>query len=764
MDIHEYFGVLRRGWAFIALGLAVGLVGAVAAQSLQVPSYSATSRELLTTDTSGNLTQSLQASSFAEGRIASYVLLASSGLVLQPVIDELGLDMTVDELADDLVVAAPAQTLVIDITATATSPTLARDIANTTSRVFSEVVTAQVQPMTLNPVDPTVAVDPLAPVETPVTVVPVRIVNIEKASLPPAPQSSGGLFLLLGGFLGLAAGLIGASLRETMDRRIRNRAGVSAVTDIPVLGAIRGDRKARMSPLVVAHTPDSSIAESFRSLRANLEHVRVRSDVNSFVVTGIASRQGTSTVTANLALALGNTAASVVVIDANLASPRLSTMFGASGARGLIDVLSGDAVIEDVLRKSESGDVWVLPMGTHRPRTSELLATPAMRELLEDLQSRFEVVLIDAPAIAAATDAAVFALFGCSPLLVVPVGTSRPALADALAALELGGSVPAGVVLNKIPRGLRGRRSAAPAKARRAKKAPAVASVTESLSPVDPTWAPPTLEDALPGEAPPALAAVARNTAGPVILRSRRPAQPATAFQRRLGVVRGALSAAALGPIAGVSRLATRRSRAVVSDVPTLPVSPTMTPPSRRAVQAPASRFAPAGDPVVVAPSVPGNSSELITELPPLATSVSPRRATRPAGGPAANATIITTGDGATERSADVSAATEDTDTSVRQSRGRDSRRSSPRMVTVGDYTNVTDITPSVSRERIARESYALKSRELERAADERLAYEQQLVERRIREQLEERQRELDSSLDEILEDTIILPKSIVNT
>lgn len=73
-----------------------------------------------------------------------------------------------------------------------------------------------------------------------------------------------------------------------------------------------------------------------------------------------------------------------------------------------------------------------------------------------------------------------------------------------------------------------------------------------------------------------------------------------------------------------------------------------------------------------------------------------------------------------------------------------------------------TDAAPtnSVSRERTARESYVLKSRELERAAVERLAHEQQLVERRIRDQLEANQRELHSALDDILEDTIILPRS----
>ena len=97
-------------------------------------------------------------------------------------------------------------------------------------------------------------------------------------------------------------------------------------------------------------------------------------------------------------------------------------------------------------------------------------------------------------------------------------------------------------------------------------------------------------------------------------------------------------------------------------------------------------------------------------------------------------------------------------------SRSRSSRQSGPVKVTVGGYSAVRGNTASVLRERIARETYALKSRELERAADERLAFEQQLVARRIREQLEASQRELHSSLDEILEDTVILPRSIRNS
>ena len=115
MDIHDYLGVLRRGIVLILIGVLVGLAGGFVAQSMERPSYSATSRELLTNKVAGDL-------SISQGRIASYVLVASSGLVLQPVIDELRLDTSVDELAHRVSVVAPPNTLVIEITATAVDP------------------------------------------------------------------------------------------------------------------------------------------------------------------------------------------------------------------------------------------------------------------------------------------------------------------------------------------------------------------------------------------------------------------------------------------------------------------------------------------------------------------------------------------------------------------------------------------------------------------------------------------------------------------
>lgn len=466
MDIHEYLGVLRRGIVLVVLGALIGVAGGYAVLSTQQPTYSSTSRELLTNRTPGDL-------SISSSRIASYVLVASSGLVLQPVIDELGLDTSVEQLASRVSVVTPPQTVIIEITATASTPEEAQQIATTISAVFGEVVADQLE--TTTGVTPSGAATPTpgataapAPTPSPTTTrlpdgtivavtpvtAPVRVVNLESAPLPTAPDpTSGPLVLLVGGVLGLAAGLLLASLREAFDRRVRTARDAGRVTDVPVLGDIPADRGLRANPFVARSGSRSAGAEAFRALRTHLDHVRGRDGAETFVVTATQPRHGATTVAANLAVALANTGTSVALVDADLRSPSLSRLFGIQTAAGLTDVLAGRADLDGALRSGVTGGLAVLPAGTPSSNPGELLATPAMRDLLAELRRRYEVVLIDSPSIAAVTDAAVLASFDASTLLVAGKGrVTRPRLEAALGLLAAGGSVPVGLVLTRIPR------------------------------------------------------------------------------------------------------------------------------------------------------------------------------------------------------------------------------------------------------------------------------------------------------------------------
>ncbi|HEV7741044.1 MAG TPA: polysaccharide biosynthesis tyrosine autokinase, partial [Pseudolysinimonas sp.] len=494
MDIHEYLGVLRRGLVFIVLGVLIGLLGGAAVQSMEGPSYAATSRDLVTNKTTGDLTEWVQASNFTESRIASYVLVASSGLVLQPVIDDLGLDARVEDLARRITVTAPPATFIIEITATANTAEEASAIANAVSAEFSDVVSNQLETTdgstlgtdaTPTP-GATAAATPkpspsttklpngtVVPIAKPIA--PVRIVNIEKAAVPTAPlPSNSGLMLIVGGVLGLAVGLLAASLREAFDTRVRGTKDIAAVAQIPVIGDIPGDRAVVTTPLVSRTGGGTAIAEAFRSLRAHVDHLRTRDGRRSFVVTSVGHGQGTTTITANLAVAIANTATSIVVVDADLRSSALSRLFGIHGALGLTEVLAGQVILDAALRPGIAGGVTVLPAGARPSNPGELLATSAMRDLLADLRSRFDVVLVDAPPVSVVTDAAVLGSFDSATLLVLAEGTTtRPRLEDALAQLGSAGSTPVGIVLTSVPRrGLRGGRRRAAGDRRGVAEAP----------------------------------------------------------------------------------------------------------------------------------------------------------------------------------------------------------------------------------------------------------------------------------------------------
>ena len=511
MDIHDYLGVLRRGIVLILIGVLVGLAGGFVAQSMERPSYSATSRELLTNKVAGDL-------SISQGRIGSYVLVASSGLVLQPVIDELQLNTTVDELAHRVSVVAPPNTLVIEITATAPTPEEAQSTANAISASFAEVVADQLE--TTTGVTPTVAPTPTpgataaAPTPSPSTTklpdgtvvpiaiptAPVRVVNLEQAALPSAPNPSvGPLMLLVGGVLGLALGLLAASLREAVDRRIRTPRDVARVTDVPVVGAIVSDRRIRSSPLAARAGSRGSSAESFRAVRAHLDLLRERDGRRVFVFTAAGRRQGTTTTAANVALAVANTGTSVVVVDADLRRPALSALFGLQASAGLSGLLSGRTELEAVLRGSGTPGLTVVPAGPAAVNAGELIATPRMRTVLAELARRFEVVIIDTPSIASASDAAVLGALTGSTLLIAAQGdTTRPRLDDALALLEAGGGEPLGIVLTRTRRAVAGRTPQAPPAPARALEplaTPVPAPVAEPVAapvaaPVEPVAAP----------------------------------------------------------------------------------------------------------------------------------------------------------------------------------------------------------------------------------------------------------------------------------
>ena len=147
MDLKDYLRILRENWLPIVLITLLGLGLAAGATALTQPKYTASTQVFVAVGGGDSATEILQGSSFSEKRVTSYVSLAKSPRVLQPVIDELGLDTTAEELAETVTANAPLQTVLINIGATHTDPERAAQIADATAesliRTVGEVETPE---------------------------------------------------------------------------------------------------------------------------------------------------------------------------------------------------------------------------------------------------------------------------------------------------------------------------------------------------------------------------------------------------------------------------------------------------------------------------------------------------------------------------------------------------------------------------------------------------------------------------------------------
>ncbi|MDH6181866.1 capsular exopolysaccharide synthesis family protein [Microbacteriaceae bacterium SG_E_30_P1] len=415
----------------------LGASGGAVYSILTTPKYQATTALFISVRTSGDSTtgELVQGNTFAQGKVKSYAVVAQSPRVLEPVIEDLNLDVSAKALAAQVSTSSPLDTTVLEITVSDGDPVMAANISNAVAASFSNVVVNQLEAPTGG--QPSlVTIEPIEPAMVP--------------EVPYLPNTR--VNLVLGFLVGLALGLGAAILRHVLDTRIHGPQEVQVVTEAPVLGGIGFDPEAKKRPLIVHADPRSSRAESFRALRTNLQFVQLDSGPRVFVVTSSVPGEGKTTTTANLAIALAETGARVAVVDGDLRRPALADYMGLEGAVGLTDVLIGRADLKDVLQKWGRNDLFVLPAGRIPPNPSELLGSAGMAKVIAELGKTFNFVLIDAPPLLPVTDAAVLSKFTTGAIVIVAAGrTKRTELAAALRSFEHIESKVLGVVLTMLP-------------------------------------------------------------------------------------------------------------------------------------------------------------------------------------------------------------------------------------------------------------------------------------------------------------------------
>ena len=221
---------------------------------------------------------------------------------------------------------------------------------------------------------------------------------------------------------------------------------------LPALARRRREDATR--DLVTVNDPSGAASEAYRMLRTNLFYALIDSPPKIIVLTSANVGEGKSTTTANLGVTLAQADKNVLILDCDLRSPRLHSLFEVDNTRGLVDILAGGDRIEEVWREPMPR-LKLICAGTPPPNPAELLSSRRLAEFLAEMRRRFDYVLLDTPPVGV-SDSAVLAANGDGVLLILDSQSTRKgALRHALRTLRGVGANVLGTVMNnfEVPKG-----------------------------------------------------------------------------------------------------------------------------------------------------------------------------------------------------------------------------------------------------------------------------------------------------------------------
>ena len=233
-----------------------------------------------------------------------------------------------------------------------------------------------------------------------------------------------------------------------MDREIKK--AFEGKTEVTVEGT---KLSTTLFPLL---NPWSPITENYRLVRANLRYAALKDGpakekvAQSMIITSPEPGDGKTTTAANLAITITLSGHKVLLIDADMRRPHVHQLLGTDRGPGLAEILSGAMPAGECIRETVVDGLSFLPAGTPEIPPTELLDSERMRALLAASTHRYDVVIIDAPPVLAATDPIVLAPY-CDAVLVVASAdkTDFRALSQVKSTLEAVGVSISGVIFNR---------------------------------------------------------------------------------------------------------------------------------------------------------------------------------------------------------------------------------------------------------------------------------------------------------------------------
>lgn len=229
---------------------------------------------------------------------------------------------------------------------------------------------------------------------------------LSPATLPTTPISpKKALILGAGAVASFMAILFVTGILYLANNKITSLAELENAIDLPVLGMVPASGNIKQSGLFVLEHPRSRVSEAIRTLRTNLEFFHPGSDKRVIAISSTVSGEGKSFIAMNLGAMIGLSNKRVILLDLDMRKPKTNLPLQIHDhTKGISTILIRKNTWEECCIETEVPSLDYLPSGPHPPNPAELLLSTTFTELLENLKTQYDYILLDTPPVGLLTD------------------------------------------------------------------------------------------------------------------------------------------------------------------------------------------------------------------------------------------------------------------------------------------------------------------------------------------------------------------------
>ncbi len=259
------------------------------------------------------------------------------------------------------------------------------------------------------------------------------------------------LMYFLAIFLGILFGFVAALFMEYIDHTIKKPDDLKNIAFMPFLGSIAFMKYLKKNKTISKANPKTQIVEAFRTIKNSISYTSIDKPVKTIVIASTIPSEGKSSIAANMSIIYTKEDKKVLLVEMNLRIPSVHTLFGTGNSKGLTNVLVGGMELKEAITPSGTVGLDLITSGPVPPDPIRLIESKKIKEILDTLKAKYDIIIIDTPSIISVNDAVVIGTSADGMLYIIEPGKITFSMMEHTSQLiKKAGINVLGVVFNKV--------------------------------------------------------------------------------------------------------------------------------------------------------------------------------------------------------------------------------------------------------------------------------------------------------------------------